>query len=34
MRTLISGSKHQVVPLIKFNADLIERLVTAAMVDQ
>jgi hypothetical protein len=34
MRTVISGSKLHTVPLIKFNADLMERVVTAATEDQ
>jgi hypothetical protein len=34
MRIVISGSKLHAVPLIKFNADLMERIVTAAIEDQ
>jgi hypothetical protein len=34
MRTVISGLKLHVVPLIKFNADLMKRVVTAATEDQ
>jgi hypothetical protein len=34
MRTIISRSKLHTVRLIKFNADLMERIVTAAMEEQ
>jgi hypothetical protein len=34
MRTVISGSKLHAGSLIKFNADLIERVVMAATEDQ
>jgi hypothetical protein len=34
MWTMISASKYHVVPLIKFNANLMKRVVTAAMEDQ
>jgi hypothetical protein len=34
MRTVISGSKLHAVPPIKFNADLMEHIVMAAMEDQ
>jgi hypothetical protein len=34
MRTVISGSKLHAVPPIKFNADLIECIITAAREDQ
>jgi hypothetical protein len=34
MRTVISGSKLCTVPLIKFNTDLMERIVIVAKEDQ
>jgi hypothetical protein len=34
MQTVISGSKLHTVPPIKFNADLMECIVTAATEDQ
>jgi hypothetical protein len=33
-QTVISGSKLHAVPAIKFNADMVEDIVTAAMEDQ
>jgi hypothetical protein len=34
MQTVISGSKLHTVPQIKFNTDLMERVVIVAMEDQ
>jgi hypothetical protein len=34
MQTVILGSKHHAVPLIKLNVDLMERIVMAVIEDQ